>query len=59
MPSGSGTIGLVKNIMIKCVTVVTGFEPFKFMCFEANGYLYNESPKIAELQENAKRRVTE
>ncbi len=59
MPTASGTIQTVKNIMIKCVTVVTGFEPFKFMCFEGNGYLYNETPKVSELQENAKRRVTE
>ncbi len=59
MPTASGTIQTVKNIMIKCVTVVTGFEPFKFMCFEGNGYLFNETPKVSELQENAKRRVTE
>ena len=54
MQVGSGTVQMVKGIMLKCVTVVTGFEPFKFMCFNGNGYLFNETPKVQDLRDNAK-----
>lgn len=54
MKMGTGTVQMVKGIMLKCVTVVTGFEPFKFICFNGNGYLFNETPKVKDLQENAK-----
>lgn len=58
LPSAEGTVQTVKNIMLKCVTVVTGFEPFKFVCLKGNGYLYNETPKVQDLIDNAKRKVT-
>lgn len=54
MTTGEGTIQMMKSIMLKSVTVVIGFEPFKFMCFEGNGYLFNETPKVSDLQNNAK-----
>ena len=43
-----------KNIVLKSVTVVTGYEPFKFMCMTKDGYLYGEAPDVKELIENAK-----
>lgn len=43
-----------KNVMLKSVTVVTGYEPFKFKCMTKDGYLYGESPNIQELIKNAK-----
>ena len=47
------TSGL-RSLMLKCVTVVTGYEPFKFVCYKGNGYLYGEAPKVADLIVNAK-----
>lgn len=47
-------ITAIKNIMIKAVTAVTGYEPFKFICLEGNGYLFDETPKVSDLIENAK-----
>ena len=41
-------------MMLKSVVVVTGTEPFKFVLTKGNGYLYNETPKVLELIENAK-----
>ena len=41
-------------MMLKSVTVVTGYEPFKFICMKGNGYLYDETPKVSDLIENAK-----
>ncbi len=52
--SGSGNMAMMKDIMVKCVTVVTGFEPFEFVCCEANGYLFGETPDITDLITNAK-----
>lgn len=52
---GTGTIGQYKNMLLKAVTVVTGFEPFKFRCMKNNGYLYGEAPQVKELIENARR----
>ena len=43
-----------KNIVLKSVTVVTGYEPFKFMCTTNDGYLLGESPNVKDLIENAK-----
>jgi len=47
-------MAIIKDIMVKCVTVVTGFEPFEFVCCEANGYLFGETPNISDLIANAK-----
>ena len=53
LPSGD-TLVLVKNAMLKSVTIVTGYEPFQFICMDSSGYLFNETPKVSELIENAK-----
>ena len=52
--SGDGLMGIMNQMMKKSVTVVTGTEPFTFVCLNSNGYLYGEAPKISDLQENAK-----
>lgn len=52
--SGSGNMAMMRDVMVKCVTVVTGFEPFKFACCEANGYLFGETPNVTDLIANAK-----
>ena len=49
--SGSNLISTMKNILLKCVTVVTGFNPFKFVCGR-DGYLFNETPKVSTLVDN-------
>lgn len=52
--SGEDLMAMVKDVMLKCVTVVTGFEPFKFVCMNGNGYLYGENPSVLDLINNAK-----
>lgn len=54
LPAGSSTVQTLKNMMLKSVTVVTGFEPFKFICMDNSGYLFNETPKVSDLIDNAK-----
>lgn len=51
---GSGTVQMLKNMMLKAVTVVTGYEPFYFECVKGNGYLFSETPKVTDLIQNAK-----
>lgn len=51
---GTGIMGTLQSVMLKSVTVVTGFEPFKFVCIEADGYLFNETPNVSDLITNAK-----
>ena len=51
---GSNTIETIKNMMLKSVTIVTGYEPFYFECMNGSGYLYGETPKVADLIQNAK-----
>ena len=41
-------------MMVKAVTVVSGYEPFYFECAKGNGYLYGETPKVSDLIDNAK-----
>ncbi len=43
-----------ENTLIKTVTIVTGYEPFKFVFAKGDGYLYDQSPKIEEMQAVAK-----
>ena len=43
-----------ENTLIKTVTIVTGYEPFKFVFTKSDGYLFGESPKIEEMQALAK-----
>ncbi len=49
--SGTNYIQMMKNILLKCVTIVTGFNPFSFVCTR-NGYLFNETPKVQTLINN-------
>lgn len=48
------TIETLKNMMLKAVTVVSGYEPFYFECLNGDGYLFGEAPKVSDLIENAK-----
>lgn len=41
------------NMLLKCVPVVTGFNPFMFTCTRV-GYLYDETPKVQTLINNYK-----
>ncbi len=43
-----------RAIGLRAVTIVTGYDPFKFVCLKNNGYLFNESPSVSELITNAK-----
>lgn len=49
--SGSNYIQMMKNILLKCVTIVTGFNPFSFVCGR-DGYLYNQTPQVSTLINN-------
>lgn len=53
MVGGASQLAQMKNIMLRTVTTVTGFEPFTFRAVK-NGYLYGETPKVFDLIENAK-----
>ena len=44
---------VLKNVVLRCVTVVTGFEPFKFVCMK-NHELFGNTPNIQDLIKNAK-----
>ena len=48
----NSTLRDLKRMVQRMVTVVTGFEEFKFTCMQGNGYLYGEDPKVSELREN-------
>ena len=50
----NATLSLLKNMVQRMVTIVTGFEDFKFNCMLGNGYLYNEAPSAATLRNNIK-----
>ena len=53
MSGGSSELSQMKNVMLRTVTTVIGFEPFTFRAVK-NGYLYGETPSVFELIENAK-----
>lgn len=53
LEKGSG-MTMFKNMMLKAVTIVTGYEPFYFECVKGNGYLYGETPNVSDLIQNAK-----
>ncbi len=44
----------LKYLVQRMVTTVTGFESFKFVCMNGNGYLYGEGPSENQLRENIK-----
>ena len=52
--SGEDVMAMMKDVMLKCVTIVSGYEPFRFVCIKGNGYLYGETPKVSDLIANAK-----
>ena len=49
-----GIMANAANIVLKCVTIVSGFNPFKFALAKGDGYLYGEAPKVQDLIDNAK-----
>ena len=51
MPSSDN---MLANVALKAVTIVTGFNPFKFALAKGDGYLYNEAPKVQDLIDNTK-----
>lgn len=53
LEKGSG-MTMFKNMMLKAVTIVSGYEPFYFECVKGNGYLYGETPNVSDLIQNAK-----
>ena len=54
--NGSDTLSRYANMVLKSVTIVSGFNPFKFTLAKGDGYLYNEAPRVQELIDNAKQR---
>ena len=59
--SSSGSLGGIlsdlevdQNTLIKTVTLVTGYEPFRFV-FGKDGYLCDMAPSVEEMKENAQR----
>ena len=51
---GEGLMANAANIVLKSVTIVSGFNPFRFTLAKGDGYLYNEAPKVQDLINNAK-----
>lgn len=58
MVSGDGLMGMMKTIMVKTVTTVTGCEPFRFVLTSNDSRLFdetiNQAPNVSILIENAK-----
>ena len=52
--AGDGIMANAANIVLKSVTIVSGFNPFRFVLAKGDGYLYNEAPKVQDLIDNAK-----
>ena len=50
---GGNYVQMIKNMMLKTVTLVTGYEPFKFNFYKGNGYLYGEAPNFIDMKNNA------
>ncbi len=46
-------VPLIKNVMLKCVTVVIGYEPFRFIYYNSND-LYDKTPQVSDLILNSK-----
>ncbi len=42
------------SIMKKCVNLVTGFHPFKFICYKGGGHDFEKTPDIQQLIINAR-----
>ncbi len=55
LPKAEGGLSAnAANIVLKSVTIVSGFNPFRFTLAKGDGYLYNEAPKVQDLINNAK-----
>lgn len=50
--TGGDLFQAAKGTMQKTVTAVTGFDPFRFVCYKGNGYLFGEQPSVEELRLN-------
>lgn len=54
-PASTDNLGsMITDIMKKAVTVVTGTEPFRFICVKGNGFKFNETPSAQILINNAR-----
>ena len=51
---GSSTFAQVKNMMVKCVTVVIGFDPFRFFVQQYDDRTFELSDYMDILINNAK-----
>lgn len=51
--TNSSTLNMIRNLMCKAVTVVIGYEPFKYT-YISDGYLFGKTPELSELKENAR-----
>ena len=51
--AGEGVMANAANIVLKSVTIVSGFNPFRFTLAKGDGYLYGEAPKVQDLIDNA------
>lgn len=51
---GTGIAANLMGAVLKSVTIVTGFNPFKFALAKNDGYLFGEAPQIQELNNNHK-----
>lgn len=49
-----GFMAMMKKMLVKCVTVVTGFNDFKFVCSKNDRYLFKETPNVSTLINNKK-----
>lgn len=49
--ASGGAGGGLAGVLLKAVTIVSGFNPFKF-ALTTGGYLYGEAPKIQDLIDN-------
>ena len=54
LPNGGNAMTQIKYMMQKCVTVVTGFHPFKFSLIKGDSKDVNKAPTVELLKENAK-----
>ena len=52
--SSDGMAGFVQSAMQKAVTVVAGFEPFRFVCAKGDGHLFGQAPSVSTLRNNLK-----
>lgn len=57
--TGNPSAQLLMPLMLKCVNLVTGFHPFKFMCYKGGGHDFDKTPSVNQLIENAKGAASE